>query len=242
MKNILEIIKSIESELPNLNPTEIYNEGWMTRLLVYYSIIDKLKFKELDFSKIYNWCSEALISSPFLPGKRGDNLEEGFTHADMTIGDFKVDFSSRGEVEILEDAKLFGIIEAKMGSNLSQWAKNARNYNQASRYLAYIAHKTCNIDCDIFFSVVAPQSKLDEHKIDIQIDIQYMIEQIKVRLNEYPDSFKKLKDIESVIYKAQECRVWSMSYEEWIDEFDNSESKRLLNSFYESSKKWNRID
>ena len=39
---INKIIDSIDQEQPNLNPTQIYNEGWMTRLLVKFSIEDKL--------------------------------------------------------------------------------------------------------------------------------------------------------------------------------------------------------
>ena len=46
---INKIIDSIDQEQPNLNPTQIYNEGWMTRLLVKFSIEDKLKFKGIDF-------------------------------------------------------------------------------------------------------------------------------------------------------------------------------------------------
>jgi hypothetical protein len=50
MKEILKffehILNSVDNgddhSVPNVNPTEIFNEGWMTRLLVYQSIKEKL--------------------------------------------------------------------------------------------------------------------------------------------------------------------------------------------------------
>ena len=168
---INKIIDSIDQEQPNLNPTQIYNEGWMTRLLVKFSIEDKLKFKGIDFSSIRHWCSEALISSPFLPRERKDHLAEGHTHADMAIGDFEVNFKCNSEITLKNNSNLFGIVEAKMGSNLSKGTTHAKNYNQASRSLACIAHITKEYtSCKIFFAVVAPEETLEKYEIDEQID------------------------------------------------------------------------
>ncbi len=58
MNNLIEIIKSIDSTMPKINPTLIYNEGWMIRLLVYHSFLENLRLHNLDFSKIKNWCSD----------------------------------------------------------------------------------------------------------------------------------------------------------------------------------------
>ena len=51
-----------------------------------------------------------------------------------------------------------------MGSKLSAGTKNAPNYNQASRNLACIAFNTLSSNYDIFFAVVAPEQKIEEHK------------------------------------------------------------------------------
>ena len=87
MQHLLDIITSIENDLPNINPTQIYNEGWMTRLLMKQSILEKTKLEKFDFGKFNNWTSEALISSPFLKAKK---CKEGYTHADIAFGDFIV--------------------------------------------------------------------------------------------------------------------------------------------------------
>ena len=243
MNSIIEIIKSIDSPAPGINPTEIYNEGWMTRLLVYYSIQDKLTINSIDFSKITNWCSEAVISSPFLQRYRGDKLAEGFTHADMTIGDFTVDFVNRGEIKIKKTAKLFGIIEAKMGSNLSKGTKNAPDYNQASRNLACIASKTFHIEnCKTFFSIAAPENRIEYHEIRKQIDLQNIISQIEKRFHEYPSSFRQEKNMDRILKKAAKTEIWHISYEEWIKRFTKPESISQLSDFYEKAKKWNRLN
>ena len=52
MKNITDVIKSIYSVFNHVNPTVIYNEGWMTRLLVNQSMKEKTKLNGVDFGKI----------------------------------------------------------------------------------------------------------------------------------------------------------------------------------------------
>ena len=236
---INKIIDSIDQEQPNLNPTQIYNEGWMTRLLVKFSIEDKLKFKGIDFYSIRHWCSEALISSPFLPRERKDLLAESHTHADMAVGDFEVNFERNSEIKLKNNPNLFGLVEAKMGSNLGQGVTHAKNYNQASRSLACIAYVTKYTSCKIFFSVVAPEDTLKKYRIDKQIDKEFMMQQIRDRFNQYEEKFKKDKDMDGVLAKANECDVWSASYEVWIDAINDPQLKRALKTFYGKSKKWN---
>ncbi|MBA7539204.1 hypothetical protein ES705_31483 [subsurface metagenome] len=239
MKNIIDIIHSIDTKHPNVNPTEIYNEGWMIRLLVYQSIKSKIRIEEIDFANLSNWTSEALISSPFVKVLKD---KEGYTHADIALGDFTVDYEDRGEIKVLDNAKLFGIIEAKMGSTLSKGTTHAKNYDQASRNLACIAHNTFDKKCEIFFAIVAPSSKLRKHKIEKQIDLDRMIAVIEERFRGYPDPVRDSMNMKLVIAKAQSCKTWALSYEDWIDMFLDSAIKDVLSEFYQKAKKWNRID
>ena len=229
MKNLLEIINTLDSNKPNINPTEIYNEGWMTRLLVYESIIEKIKLRDIDFKSISYWTSEALISSPFVKTKK---YKEGYTHADMALGDFSVDFTERGEIKISKSAKVFGIIEAKMGSNLSPGTTHFKDYNQASRNLACIAYNTRNIKCEIFFYVVAPEKKLIEHEIKKQIDLKTMLDQISFRFKEYSEEFKKEQQMDLIISKARQCKVQTISYEEWLEKFTDYNYPQNLDNRY----------
>lgn len=243
MNSITQIIDSIKST-PRLNPTEIYNEGWMTRLLVYHSIQQKISIQGIEFEKLSNWTSEALISSPFV---KADTRREGYTHADMTLGDFDVDYAKRGEVVVRPIAQLFGIIEAKMGSNLSQGTTTVNDgYNQASRNVACIASNTFKYDCDIFFGVAAPADTLSKHHVDQQLAA--IEEQIHNRFAYYDEldepSNKDKKVIESrdaIIEKAKMCRTWSLSYEDWIASFTATEVRNELAAFYKDCRKWNRL-
>lgn len=236
---IINIIQSIENAHPNVNPTVIYNEGWMIRLLVLTSIQEKVKLDIIDFSSILNWTSEALISSPFI---NANKYREGYTHADIAIGDFKVDYSNRGEIEILTDTKLFGIIEAKMGSNLSQGTTHAKDYNQASRNLVCIAHNTIDKhDCKTFFYVVAPASKLKDHEIEGQIELDVVKKQVSHRFEMHKSETDIYSLKEQIIEKIENCVIKAISYEEWINQFKNSSAHNDLQNFYEKAKKWNRV-
>ena len=239
MDSFSDIINSIEKENPCINPTIIYNEGWMTRLLVFQSLIEKTVVGKIDFSRILNWTSEALISSPFVHAK---DYKEGYTHADIAFGDFSVNYEKRGEIIINKDAKIFGIIEAKMGSNLSQRTTHVDDYNQASRNLACIAYNTIDkIDCETFFTVVAPESMLIKHSINKQIQIDNLIGQIEKRYNLYPQNEPVRDQIDLILAKAWTCKIESVSYQDWIDKIVDIDAKNYLQEFYDKAKKWNRL-
>lgn len=68
-----------------------------------------------------------------------------------------------------------------------------------------------------------------------------MIKQIENRFSSYSDAFKRAQNMESIMTKARGCKVFLISYEEWIGKFENGGAKELLTGFYEKSKKWNRI-
>lgn len=236
MQNIIDIISSIDSNFPNVNPTQIYNEGWMTRLLINQSIKEKTKFNGFDFGKISNWTSEALISSPFIKTKQ---KREGYTHADIVFGDFNIDYTKSGKVTVDNNAKLFGIIEAKMGSSLSKGTNNFTDYNQASRNLTCISSETYDKNCMIYFIVVVPKSKLA--KIKEQIDLQNLLQQIERRFFDYDDNFKSTQNMDLLISKAKQCSIMAWSYEDWIDAIVSPKSREYLNDFYLKTKKWNRV-
>lgn len=235
MKSIIDMIKVIDSTLPNINPTIIYNEGWMTRLLVNQSLKEKINLKCINFEKINNWTSEALISSPFVKAK---THREGYTHTDIALGDFAINYDNSGKIIINPNAKIFAVIEAKMGSFLSKSTKNADNYNQASRNLACISNETHEIkDCDIFFLVVSPEINKNKNKIDLDT----MIGEIKNRFDKHGNDPEIIKNKDSIISKAEKALIFSISYEEWIDLFSDSEEKEYLLSFYKNCRRYNKI-
>jgi hypothetical protein len=238
MDNVLESI--IECNDLSINPTIIFNEGWMTRLLVYYSVKRDIKIGEIDFGDVKNWTSEALISSPFIKAKK---MKEGYTHTDIAFGDFEeIEFDKRGELKIKEDAQVFGVIEAKMKNNLSQRTSNFNNYNQASRNVVCIANNILNTNCNGYFFVVAPESMIIKHGISNQIEKSNILKQVKNRFDVYDDEFRNKKNYKEIVSIIRDMKIMALSYEDWIKLFKGLPEEKKLNDFYKKCLKWNRIE
>ena len=87
-----------------LPPTELYNEGWMLRLVLdWFDRNRQAEQHELGFEPGATWYSEALLPSRFLPLVRGDSLAESFTHADGVIGHFRVQSGDRGDAALIAE-------------------------------------------------------------------------------------------------------------------------------------------
>jgi hypothetical protein len=160
---ILNRCGTADSVLP---PTEIFNEGWVLRLVLDWFDRNRDFIHPLSFAPDARWYSEALLPSRFLPQTRGDQRAESFTHADGVIGHFSISPGQRGDASILPDAKQFIVTEAKLGSSLSPGTKNAPTYDQAARNVACIAHMLANSGVDpnsldsLAFYVIAPDDKI----------------------------------------------------------------------------------
>jgi hypothetical protein len=240
MKNA-EKIQALDVLLKKINPTIIYDEGWMIRLLVLYSVEQKITVGGIDFGQIREWTSEAQISSPFSgPELKAKGLDERGTHTDIMLGDFEIDFDKNTGITIQDDAKIAGIIEAKMNSNLSQGVKNAENYNQISRSVSCLAYNA-PANCKIFVLVVAPQSKIDNTKNNIaeQVDKETVEKQIANRLKATNNG--KIDDIVKFNKNVKNCDILIISFEEWIEEIKDENIKKALNAFYDKCKKYNKV-
>ena len=129
-----------------------------------------------------------------------------------------------------------------MGSNLSKGTTHVLDYNQASRNLVCIASNTIKKPvCKTFFYVVAPASKIKDHEIVAQIELDAVKKQVNQRfeLHKSENDIYSLK--EQIIAKIENCVIKAISYEEWINLFKNLTTHNDLQNFYEKAKKWNRI-
>lgn len=149
-----------------LPPTEIFNEGWMLRLVLDWFDRNRDLPHPLMFASSAGWYSEALLPSRFLAQFRADAKAESFTHADGVIGHFSVNSGVRGDAIINSNARQLIVTEAKLGSSLSAGTKNAPTYDQAARNVACIAHMLAAAHIDpasmesLAFFVIAPQSQI----------------------------------------------------------------------------------
>jgi hypothetical protein len=164
---VAEILLSAGQQSSPLRPTELYNEGWMLRLLLDWSARYAIPSHPFFFLPGARWCSEALLHSQFLPRFRGDPLSESWTHADGVIGHFAIGSSGRGDLALDPEALQLVVVEAKLYSPLSARTKNAGAFDQAARSVACLAEllrraqrqpQTLN---QLAFYLVAPQAQIE---------------------------------------------------------------------------------
>jgi len=119
-------------------PTDLYNEGWLLRIILDWFSRQPTSNHELAFSEDSKWFSEALLPSQFLARFRNDNLSETWTHADGVIGHIKIGRDRKTDTTVEADATHLIVTEAKIFSKLSAGVKNASYFNQAARYTSCI--------------------------------------------------------------------------------------------------------
>ena len=136
---IINMLKASNTDDGVIPPTEVYNEGWMLRLILDWFSRQATSGHQLSFEKGARWYSEILLPSQFLPRFQTDPQAESHTHADGVIGHFAVGRSGKGDIHLHPDARQFVVIEAKIFSDLSKGIKNFKNYDQAARTTACIA-------------------------------------------------------------------------------------------------------
>ena len=167
LDRVTSLLKLCGEDTSIMPPTELYNEGWMLRLVLDWFSNHPNRKHPLAFIDGARWYSEGLLSTPFLPQQRPDKRAEGYTHADGIIGHFTVSPGVRSEVRLKSEARQLIVIEAKMGSPLSSRTTNAPGYDQAARNVACLAHviNDAGVDAESMescaFYVVAPENQIE---------------------------------------------------------------------------------
>src|SRR6056297_3202708 len=188
---VSELLQRCGTDTPVLPPTELYNEGWMLRLVLDWFENRPAVDHPLRFEPDARWYSEALLASRFLPTRRGDPLAESFTHADGVIGHFDIRPGERGEATVTPDGRQLIVIEAKMGSGLSKGVKNAPGYGQAARNVACIAHALTVAGArleqfdSLGFFVVAPKSQIEAGVFSDLVTVDRIRSQVATRVEQY---------------------------------------------------------
>jgi hypothetical protein len=167
IEQVSRLLSQCSSDSAVLAPTELYNEGWMLRLVLDWFDRNRSVPHELAFLAGARWYSEALLAPAFLPEVRGDKRAESFTHADGVVGHFSIRPGERAEATLLPNARQLLVLEAKLGSSLSAGVKNASNYDQAARNVACMANMLAKKQISpkslerLGFYVVAPSGQIN---------------------------------------------------------------------------------
>ncbi len=192
MQQISHLLRSFDPQKPFFPPTEIYNEGWLLRIILnWFSRNRASDGFGLSFSNKAGWFSEALLPTPFRARYQGDPLAEARTHADGVVGHFVIGQKGKTDLTLAPDATQLVVLEAKISSSLSSGIKNAPYYDQAARNVACIAEvlRQANRPPEsmtrLGFHLLAPEAKIRSGAFDKNMDRQSIKEKVKRRVSEY---------------------------------------------------------
>jgi len=176
MQQFIRLLSSFDPVEPVFPPTEIYNEGWLLRLILEWFSGQGPIGHPLDFHSGARWFSDALLPSPFLPRFQKDPLAEARTHADGVIGQIEIGRAGKSDLELDAAATQFVVLEAKINSPLSAGTTNAPEYDQAARNVACIAEvlrrsmRSQGEVAELGFFVLAPREKINAGDFDAELD------------------------------------------------------------------------
>ncbi|MCF8000485.1 MAG: hypothetical protein K9K76_01310 [Halanaerobiales bacterium] len=248
VKSILDLCDTKDSVIP---PTELYNEGWLLRLVINWFSNNNASHELSFVDDEVRWYSELLLPSQFLARNRGDKLAESYTHADGVIGHFKIGNEGKGDILLNEDAKQFIVVEAKMSSKLSKGVTNASYFDQASRNVACIAEvlnrSDMNIDeiDELGFYVIAPKKQLNKKtNLKKYTDEDNVRNKVEKRVEEYKgeSGIKKYDWYNNWFTPTlKKAKIECLSWEEVISVIKKNDNNygEELNTFYDKCLKFN---
>jgi hypothetical protein len=246
---IYQSLEGIDEQKNYILPTELYNEGWMLKLVLkWFGNHRNIEYK-ISMNQNSNWFSEALLPSKFLAMSKGDKLAEGYTNADGIYGDFFIGDKGKGDVALNHDCKQFVVTEAKMYSKYAPKVSNVPGYNQAARNVAcmcYLVSRTNLTLEDIGFYTFLPMEQIENEKTFEQYsDINHIKNTVLNRVNlykgreDYDD--KKTWYENDFLPFCDHIKIKLISWEEIISiiTIDDDIYGDKLNEFYKLCRKYN---
>jgi len=246
IESIAKILGRCGSENPVLPPTQLYNEGWMLRLILDWFARNRGVEHPLTFTPEACWYSEALLPSHFPPRARGDAKAESYTHADGVIGHFTIDSGERGYAKLLPGVKQFIVAEAKLRSTLSAGIKNSPTYDQAARTVACIAQmfEITNVRPDsvdrLAFFVIAPEAQIRSGVFTDLVTKQSIEKKVRARVGAFEASgdawFEK-----SFLPTLVHIEIGTLAWETILDDLPITGEIDQIREFYRLCLRYNRL-
>jgi hypothetical protein len=235
------LLEACGEEASIMPPTELYNEGWLLRLILDWFSLNRSGKNSVCFAPKAIWYSEALLPSRFL---RGAN-KEGYTHADAVIGELEIK-KPRGDVRLAVGANQFVVVEAKMGSSLAKGVKYAPTFNQAARNVACMLHMLTTSEqeesvADLAFLVFAPAQRIGEGYFSVALEKPGIKQAIRSRDEESAEHKVWCdKHLDNVVDRM---RIEVVSWEALLTEISskNADDGAELFQFYTRCCKYNGL-
>ncbi|NQS92039.1 MAG: hypothetical protein HQ574_06475 [Chloroflexi bacterium] len=240
MSILTDLLSAYDPESPNFRPTEIYNESWLVKLIMSHASSIPTEDHPLSFLPGSSWYSEALLPTVFKAREQGDPLAESRTNADGVIGHFRIGQKAKADFELLENAKQFTVVEAKIGSPLSKGTTNAAYFDQAARNVACMTEtlaqagiKPSSLD-QLDFIVLAPYYSIEKGTFSSELDPNSIQEKVKKRVDAYDGELNNWY-FDHFIPTLKRINIQSLAWEtalEWIGHFKPDITDQLI-AFYD---------
>jgi len=232
IQRVADLLDACGTEQAVMPATELYNEGWLLRLVLDWYWRQKRERGRVYFASGAIWYSEALLPSRFFRAAK----REGYTHADAVIGQLDIG-RPRGDARLRPDATQFWVIEAKMASPLAKGVKYAPTFNQAARNVACMLHlltKTGQEDTleDLAFFVFAPGPRIAEGYFSVALEKPGITQAIRARDEENSEHLAWCdRHLDAIVDRMRiEVVSWEVLLEEIASE--DGEYGNALLAFY----------
>ena len=248
LERIEGMLRSSETDWPLFPPTDVYNEGWMLRLVLDWFSSHSVADHPLAFSEGARWLSEALLPSAFLARPGGDPLAEGWTHADGVIGHLGIGRVGKRDLSLPSGGEQLVVVEAKMFSGLSERVTHASYFDQAARTVACIAEVLHLAEQHpshlkkLGFYVLAPQAQIAAGVFAAEMTKESIRERVDRRVSEYDDRDKDRWHTDWFAPTLQAIDLRVLSWEAVIGTIasHDAESGDSLKRFYDRCVEFNR--
>lgn len=237
---VSDLLKRCNSDENVFPPTDLYNEGWLLRIILDWLSKQRPSDHALSFSDGCKWFSEARLPTQFKATSRKDPLYETWTHADGVIGHIDVGGVGKTDTSLAIDATHLAVTEAKMFSRLSPGVKNASYFNQAARYAACIAELLSRANRNplefnrLGLYVLAPEETIGCGWFDKPLDKTDIKQRVEKRIQAYEGNKDQWFE-EWFLPALSKLDVQSLSWEsilEYIDSFDSALTN-VFRNFYQ---------
>ena len=246
---LIDLLKNYDLQNPSFRPTEIYNEGWLLRIILNEYSRHNSAFGLVSFRDNAIWFSEAMLPTKFRARKeigRSDPFAESLTIADGVIGHINVGNKGKADLELSEGATQFVVIEAKMNSKLSKRIRNSPEYDQAARTVACMAEtirlsETINITDirNLAYVVLAPEKRIGKSNLLELVDEDSIKKKVRTRVSNYGDEGDYKEWYEKYFEPTlKKIKVDVISWEKVIDQLPVS-AKKEVKYFYDLCLQYN---
>lgn len=241
---LIDLLENFDPKSPTYRPTEIYNEGWLLKILLHEYSEHRCEKGSLKFQDDAKWFSEAMLPTKFTARStkelgHKDTLAESRTNADSVIGHIEVGNKGKADLELAKNVKQFVVIEAKMNSKLTGYVSNVPGYDQAARTVACMA-ETLSVNKihpdkmeSLAYYVLAPEKRIGNSKFKELVDECSIKEAVRKRVGDYGDEGVYKEWFEECFEPTlKKITLDVISWETVIEQLPNK-SKEKVNHFYQ---------